>query len=570
MAASSDDYIAEAECIIHALSACSRRLFPAIHTSDGPSMEVEAAVLRCCKCFPSLSAHPALQRTLVLLLGVIWPWLSSHREQLQDGFTIVLNSLLIPEEAALYPMRLMEDHVGCVALLKLSRAPDSGAVFDSVFDAWQQQEKHMTMTHASRQLLLESTASCALHAGEDAINQVLTATCERAAAFVNICYGHGPRAWQQPELVEGLILVLQEVTIVAKRTHGSVLTNTFGRLFTVNRTAPSFVQLLLLGAKDQPICLIKEVSDALRDLALAPLSDDDAGTEALTLSVATLFWEHFRRRDTSAASLNVFQGCLEAGAQRYSSVFDQLSDIIPAVLTGIDLSAMLAGTEPNPGLAEAFFNLLSACCEHAGSILTPYAQHLAETVLCETLTFSCVDLLASASVCRAIFGLITTAVVRREDGSNFLDIALQHNASIGPSLLCGLLTGVCELFPSFLLEETVACIRKIILSYDINTVCLWLTEAVERPDFPRVSVSAAAKQQFLDDVRNSATKGMSRLKNTIKKFCGGKKKGQSGTPANGDVSPAMLRKQFSQPQPVRFTPQDGYDLPGQILRSHSV
>jgi hypothetical protein len=514
--------VAEAECVVHALSACSRKLFPAIRTSDDPGDDVQMAVLRCCQCLPQLSPHPALQRTLVLLLGVIWPWLSQHPAQLQAGFETVLNSLQIPEEDPLYPMRLMEDHVGCVALVKLARAPDSGAIFYAVFEAWQLQETRPTMTHASRQLLLESTASCALHAGGDEIFHVLNATCERATALLNICDGEGLMAWSKASLVEGLVLVLQEVAIVAKKTHGPELTHVFSELFSLD-ASPSFVVRLLLGTRAQPLCPVAEVTEALRDLALAALSDDDAETEQLTVSVGNVFWQHFQLKNDSAASINVFQGCIEAGGHRYARVVEQYNTIVPAVLTGIDLSAMLAGDEPNPVLAEAFFNLLSACCEHTPGILIPYTQHLTETVLCETLTFSCVALLSSASVCRSIFGLIGAMAARHDSRGCLLDHALQHNATVGPSLTCGLLTGVSELFPSFLLEDAVACFRLLLGSYGIPTVCQWLAAAINRPDFPRVSVSSTAKQQFLDDVaKASSLKGMSRLKNTIKTFCGGK------------------------------------------------
>jgi hypothetical protein len=570
---------AHAESLIHAISAVAKWLFPAITTSDVNST-TQAVMRQACAAWPHLPQHPALQRTLVLLLGAIWPWLAGHPEQLNEGFAMALRSLEIPEEDATYPMRLAEDHVGCVALIKLARAPDSGAMFAAVFRALRLQYSQPTVTFSSRKLLLEAAAQCAVHADSAAIYELLQAAFQQVEAALGLCRALPHQAWTSPRHLALLDAALEEAVIVTRKTTArpEVLT-LMTTLFTdAGSHRKAFAVQLLLGDGALAPCPVPAVAERLRDLAVCALGMAQPEVEGLAHAVMEVFWDHFNRVGGSPAALSTFQACLERCLPRFATLQHVFAAIVPAVVTGLDTGNFFASENPWCDLAVALFSFVGSAVAVQPGLVEPCAVQAVQLLACETLAPSCQTLLASPAVCRALFGLLDTLVHRDLAGNCFLDVALQQREELGPSLLAGLLGGVCLLFPSHMLEEAVACLRNIMMAYRLEVSCAWLAEAIRQPDFPRVSVSEKAKGMFVEEVAKSvALPSLARLKSTVKKFCGGKKKGTAGTPASSLPAVGLTGddRQLSCPVPVRFSPHGAageLDEPGDTvyLRSHSV
>lgn len=220
------------------------------------------------------------------------------------------------------------------------------------------------------------------------------------------------------------------------------------------------------------------------------------------------------------------------------------------------------------------------------------------TLVTQTMTPDCRPLLQQGGPARALLGLVMSMCQRSAAGGEHKDAALGstiegmsgrtaalNGGSVGATadapalcdavfaavpdaavhLLAGLLHCVCDLMPSYMLEDVVLVLRNLLAGYGTATVCAWLAEAISLPHFPRSGTRPAAKQQFLDDVaRNAEQRQWPRLKNAVKVFCGGKKKGSAGTPGAGSSADAererssvadlpaggfVRQRQFSTPPP---------------------
>lgn len=199
------------------------------------------------------------------------------------------------------------------------------------------------------------------------------------------------------------------------------------------------------------------------------------------------------------------------------------------------------------------FNLLSAACTTLPTVVWPQSIALLSLIV-HTLNPLCKPLLQKGGPAKALLGLVVSLCQRRpaqgSEGSKLQgragaeasagaspalsDSAVEAQPSIFVHLVMGLLYCVCDLMPSYMLEDVVYALRCLLATYGTETVCAWLGEAINLPNFPRSGTRPAAKQQFLDDVARSAEQRQwPRLKSAVKTFSGGKKKGTSGTPAKG-------------------------------------
>jgi len=213
------------------------------------------------------------------------------------------------------------------------------------------------------------------------------------------------------------------------------------------------------------------------------------------------------------------------------------------------------GENPAFKLCEDMFNLLSAACTTLPTVVWPQSIALLSLIV-HTLDPLCKPLLQKGGPAKALLGLVVSLCQRRPaqgpEGSKLLgqagaeasaaaspalsDSAVEAQPSIFVHLAMGLLYCVCDLMPSYMLEDVVFALRCLLATYGTETVCAWLGEAINLPNFPRSGTRPAAKQQFLDDVARSAEQRQwPRLKSAVKTFSGGKKKGTSGTPAKGST-----------------------------------
>ena len=109
----SDETWPQAEALIHGTSAVARRLFDALHAQTEQGEYQRAFVDMCC----NVPEHPALLCTVSLLVGVVAGMLPS--ELAMHAAHTAMKGLLFSEDAEAFPMRVHEDHVSVVALIKV-------------------------------------------------------------------------------------------------------------------------------------------------------------------------------------------------------------------------------------------------------------------------------------------------------------------------------------------------------------------------------------------------------------------------------------------------------------------
>lgn len=327
----------QAEAVLHVISAVARPLFSMVPGSDDPPA-LQDVLYRIAAAFPRLPTHPALQRTLALLMGGIWGWLGQRPALAESAFLILVRALALPEEDALYPMRLTENHAACIGLLKLSRVPQSAAAFSLLGEAYSTQ-LHLgapTVSHASLRLLVQALCQCIEHAvsstdASQGLATLLGMIVPRAAQLVPVV--HHVRGAVPP-----LVCALEEWATVArcfKRADAPAMLGEAMRSQCCE--ADACLPLLLLGSADgrAPAAALPEVMAACRELALALLTNAAEPVPDLTLLVVRLFWQHFLHVQRSPACLEVLRCGLELHGSRDEAVFGFYSEAVPALIDGV-------------------------------------------------------------------------------------------------------------------------------------------------------------------------------------------------------------------------------------------
>lgn len=228
------------------------------------------------------------------------------------------------------------------------------------------------------------------------------------------------------------------------------------------------------------------------------------------------------------------------------------------------------GPRPAFAAAEALYQLLATATVTISHAVWPIAVQLL-TMVVETLSAQCLLLLHHSPAAKALLNLVGIVCERRvlseagpalsvdkdrstseapasesstvtgahQGGAAWAvsDAAFEARPDLAPQLLMGLLHCACGLTPSHTLADVVNAFRSVGQSYGVETLCRWLAQVMDAPDFMRASVQPAAKTKFLADVaKNTTEQQWSRLKMTIKNFCFGKKKGTAGTPSKAALA----------------------------------
>lgn len=103
---------------------------------------------------------------------------------------------------------------------------------------------------------------------------------------------------------------------------------------------------------------------------------------------------------------------------------------------------------------------------------------------------------------------------------------------LGLRLTVALINGASGALPSWMLEDIVTALRGVLLAFGSEHFGCWLAQAISHPACLRSGVSQAAKEDFVQGVLETGLgSNWARLKNKVKIFCGGKKRGTLGHPA---------------------------------------
>ncbi|EDQ92640.1 uncharacterized protein MONBRDRAFT_5354 [Monosiga brevicollis MX1] len=517
------------EGLLHALSACCKLVFPTNTTSDVQTCPPEVAQELCAATL-RLPLHPCLQRTLVLALGMIWPWLAHYPALYVDVGRHCIQTLALPEEDANFPMRLMEDHVASVALLKLVQGPDAGAIFVDLFHAWQQQAARPTMAEASRRLLVQACVQAALRASqpEEPCMTLLTALVERASEVVQAHDLLGPAAWADIDTAQELSAILAELVAAVRGIHLPAAAAFMSDLFR----GPHFILALLFGGPNSGPCQLSEILDQLQELAFATLGIISPPSASTLSAVLQRFWLYFARINfTSAPCLRVIAECIDQGALHHEGLDAPLHELLALLRNREGL--VQAYADAGPDTVEALFCLFQTVARTHPQYLLHQPELAIDLLIHHFLGPTFTAVLQHRPVISAALGYVEACAARSPEGSpSIFDVALEHRPTAIAEIVATLLSALCLIFPSHMLEDTVATFRRLMQPYSLERVGEWVAWAINQPAFPRYSVSATAKQIFAQEVVQALQQpASSRLKGTIKQFCGGKKKGTSGTPS---------------------------------------
>ncbi|EGD80018.1 hypothetical protein PTSG_10292 [Salpingoeca rosetta] len=199
-----EDTWPQAEALIHGTSAVARRLFDALDADTEEGACQRAFVELCCQ----VPEHPAMLCTVALLFGVITTMLPGALLPMVRH--TVMKGLSFSEEADVFPMRIYEDHVSVVALIKLARVLPDPAFFSELWQAYQSPQVQQSLTVRSFNLLLEAICETLCH---PEVAQDQAAVAEFLNAFFN-----------------------ETARVVASNAIGEDLDNAFARIQVISRT----------------------------------------------------------------------------------------------------------------------------------------------------------------------------------------------------------------------------------------------------------------------------------------------------------------------------------------------
>jgi hypothetical protein len=325
-----------AEAVLHVVSAVAKPLFTMLPTSDEPAA-LQGALERVAATFPALPGHPALQRSLALLLGGIWGWLGQRPALAETAFVILVRNLALPEDDELYPMCLTENHAACVGLLKLSRVPQSAAAFHLLGEAYstQLQLQAPTVSHTSLRLLVQALCQCIEHAhsveeASQGLTTLLSMIVPRVAQLMPVA-GHVRGA------VAPLVCALEEWATVARCFRRRDAPTLLGEAMCQQLGADDscFVAVLLNTSGGRtPAAAIEEVMEACRELSLALLTRAAEHVPMLTLMLVQVFWHHFLHVRQAPACLEILRCGLELHGSSDEGVYNFFASTLPALIDG--------------------------------------------------------------------------------------------------------------------------------------------------------------------------------------------------------------------------------------------
>lgn len=457
------------EAVVGAASALVRQLFP----RDAPETASQTALLDLLCTAPAL---PGLQRTGVTLLGLLGDWLATHPAWLPRVLDCAVRSLALPETHAVFPMRIYEDHVGAVALLKL--APVCGAPEVAVLaDAYRLvvAQPVPCLTRKSARLVLQAVCQVACRVDGAA-----------AAAVVSFLF----QQLQAGDAAEGLA----DLAAAAAVSHGAGWSSLSGLFVAACGDGGVLRALVQAGLAEGVFSVLTAATvHGAHEVMLAPF---------IQLCGAAV------GAHPSGPALDCLRCCLEAMPTPAPIV----NDVLALLATRISAAGLHDLHEAK--LVAAYF-ALCACVVRGHAVLVDRAL-LREPLAMAVTVMNCVPAALEDRDCLfALLGFVAETIEAPPLAAFVL--AVDAGGSCwGASLLRGLLG---PSLPSWTLDRRAPCIHKLLGAAGDGKGALMIA-AGQPPSAHAEKLLAAVDSNDLIKVKQMA-----------KTLSGGKKKGASGMPA---------------------------------------
>jgi|UPI000491479C hypothetical protein len=483
----------------------------------------------------NFSASPSINCSTVVLIGQMAHWITVHPKYVSMAFDIVGNSIGIAREhSKTYPLRLKQNHVGCIAFAKLCE---------------QTANPHFMNRPDSFFSLCEQlwTRRSGPDMDPDDILFILHGLCRLASVI--------PLEHTTPATVEGLLLSPLEPIFAYTSIEGKDLLfagQCLEMVFSKYRPASNASSGELMWS---PLSTLEKYFSPVMSLmsTTALHADDEAADsahEALCRGIKSLLGDVDVSTCEKGKYVNSLiktlkgMGTLYVASPRpcYLDVCQFLLDlstkyqagqnvVLPGTVEILQISHRLfsqpGAYDKIPSTASKVADLLSRLiCLHTEFILSegPITE-LAVNLLMVGLL--CQDRRAGRSFIKSanesILALYTIIVDRFAQNQ-----VLRHRVMevVIPKIMFGLFSAANGGMPSGVLDELVAAIRDVWTNTEGNTMKAWLTIMMTfDAKFPSPAMKDKTKQVFVESlICEECWKSKARFKKLLKAFCGGKKK----------------------------------------------
>ena len=576
---------ASLEAVVHALTAVARSVFDAKRVQQ---RAIQCVVVEGIARLPLL---PGLQRTAIMLLGLLSDWLEKNSTHLSMVLFSVLRSLQLHEHHTVYPMRLNEDHVGAVALVKLTRTVPRAhpsvafelyaqlAVTYQHLCATCDDSTRALVTKKSARLVLQSlcqVVGCltadmgALERGEEVCRFVMSGISplvlqlKASEASPAHAYYADP-SLQLFELLKDLEIVMQSCTGAAwlgaahalmqgcsgegclrvLLVHVAHKVSTLPLAVTLGSPSSLYSPSGLLSAvptklSENMACIMEGARKAvLAAVVHAPREVSGDHFIALCMAVSHVFAEGFQLSPCPEA-LEVFRCVIEAlsasvNPQVRTAVGALAAELVQLVARTIAWERLGMGAV-DIAFVEQVFTFFACVVRISPQILPPDFLSILIKSAAQLSTNQSRAGQEQASA-RAIVGFLreVLCVLQTSDrgGSqnNTGDITAVLDTGAGALVIHALLAAASGGMPGWMLDDIVGALRAVYERCGAVRTREWLMQCMAGETFVRRAVGPQARLQFAEDLtRAAAVSQWQRFKNTIKHFCGGKRKGTEGTP----------------------------------------
>jgi len=529
-----------AEAVLHAASAVAKTILSVSTHTEAPGDAILDAALQeqVVAAISSLPLVTGLQSTACVFLGMAAPWASTRGPDVFAAMArVVVMALRLPmTPEGNYCMVLpgQDDHVACVALMKLSRSAHGGMAYSALADIFSsglnggqsEGEASVRLSTSSKQLLLQATCQSlqrteAVPLAQELLGYLLRQL--RHAATTN------PQATLRQELEHCAIFMrtglcaatapaVIEVVVAVLRPGGNVAEDETAFMHG------GWLLPLLLARRHY-----EETLEGAKILSQA-IATSPAGSAEQVGHALVAFWGQVMADGHTSHGLDILKLCAEmySGSEAIVSLLHTVVHDLMANMTLADL----AGDGCETRLAASLFTCLAACIAAAPPIVGGSLQVLLGDLTVGFLGTPSHTLL-DGPVANAANAFVQECLqAASNEGPLAAEMAgVLADDNVGVGLFYGLMCGCCGFMPSWMLNDLAITLMRLFRLQGVPLCCQWVAVAINQETFPRYLVSDAAKAKFVQDVSLYAgDTNWGKFKQTVKQFCGGKKKTQAGPP----------------------------------------
>eukprot|EP00049_Salpingoeca_infusionum_P015799 m.310298 g.310298 ORF g.310298 m.310298 type:complete len:956 (-) comp15949_c0_seq6:4089-6956(-) len=519
-----------AEAMLHAISAIAKQLFSIIDVPQDGTESLQNQFLQLCCQVPD---HPAILCIVCMLFGVIASYLSSHPHLLHPAVATILRGLVFSEDADTFPMRQAEDHVATIALVKIARLWPDASLIPLLLPLHTDEQIVASLSRTSRLLLWQATCEATNHTDTETfgtVQEVISLPWQS----LNDMLDQGSLTHETLETAE-LLLDMLGVCFKYFRVGqvGTNMCNLISRLLSIEgETATSVAARVAHYVTSQASGwqqLIEGFGKVLEVIVCNPLFE----AEAIGVSITNVSC-HLDSIETASTSLSVVCKALErwASTEVIVTAALQLVQHHSQQLEALSLSS-----------ATMLFRISTQCRFSIPDVFisSGAATFLFDVLVCQPLEAGTFP--EDRKLTSAWFGFLACYYVLSEDGGPCLVSQLESpdHVTMAPFLrgINSLYLAASGVLPSWSLDGIMNILRQIVQIHGAETTITALAELMQHPEFARSHLSEAGRQKYLESFHQHVTSGnWQKLKNATKQFCGGKKRGTSGTPSRAGSSTA--------------------------------